>query len=177
LVIFGDPSEVDRLKTAVEDELPRSKVLLDRTHQEALGYRLVVLKGNKSTAGESQIPMARLHREVGRVTRDGSVEVSKLSSQGFVSFGPYFGLGEGSYTATLQYTSMSAENLGYFEVFNDARQKSYKELLESNGQGLQDLTIEFDVLAPNETWQLRTVYTGISGATFHKIDLKSTRTE
>ncbi len=175
LVIYGNPEEVRTLKEKVQLELPNLDQLMDVTHSDGLGYRLVVLSSNESASREAIISMARLDRQIGIVENDGSVSVSGGVSQGFVSFGPYFGLGKGSYTATLEYTSSSREKLGYFEIFNDVTQKSVLSPLVSAGSGMQRVVINFEVSGLDSTWQLRTVYSGQSDVIFHRIVLRMSR--
>ena len=175
LVIYGDPQQAEALFRKVRLELPRSNVLLDETNKDALGYRLLVLQGNASSAGEATIPLSRFDRQIGSTRKDGSVFVATGSSEGFVSFGPYFGLGNGAYTATLEYSSSSQESIGYFEVFNDVTKESFRTKITSTGIGLQRSTVSFEVLKLNSTWQLRTVYSGRDSATFHRVILKMSK--
>jgi hypothetical protein len=175
LVIYGDGQQVEDLYRKVRLEIPRSNVLLDETSKDALGYRLLVLRGNISSKGEATIPLSRFDRQIGSKRKDGSVFVASGSSEGFVSFGPYFGLGNGSYTATLEYSSSSREPVGYFEVFNDVTKESFRTLLNSRGTGLQRANVSFEVSKLNATWQIRTVYSGRNSAIFHRVILKMSK--
>lgn len=172
LVIYGDPQEVENLQMQLQVEIPRAKKLLDVTHMEGLNYRLVVMIGNSSVEGNSTISISRLDRSIGKANKDGSVYVSASEESGFVSFGPYFGLGTGEYSATLLFESYSAETLGYFEVFDDKTQKYVRNSLVSDGSGIQRSKVEFAVPPGSATWQLRTVDTGTSPVTYRAILLE-----
>jgi hypothetical protein len=172
LVIYGDPQEVENLETRLHTEIPRAKKILDVTHTEGLKYRLLVVAGNSSLQGNSTISMSRLDRSIGKANKDGSVYVSASEESGYVSFGPYFGLGTGKYSATLLFESYSAETLGHFEVFDDKTQKYVRNSLISDGSGIQRLTINFSVPSRSATWQLRTVDTATSPVTYQAILLE-----
>lgn len=172
LVIYGTPQEVEALVRRVRIELPQINEIIDVVNPEGLGYRLMVVSGNSGGEGNSTIPMARLDRQIGRPNSDGSVKVDEGTPNGFVSFGPYFGLGVGSYSATLLFDSEFKDSLGYFEVFDDQLQKFVRIELYSNGTGLQFSTVEFIVEPQSSTWQLRTVYTGSTEVTYHEIVLR-----
>jgi hypothetical protein len=172
LVIFGDTKTVQNIATKLNSELSSTKVLKDITHSTGLGYRLVVLQGNTKTTGMSTIPVARLDRNIGTPREDGSVFVRPENGTGFVSFGPYFGLGSGSYTATLEFISDDRGGVGYFEVYSDKTQRAITTTVESNSKGPQKATIRFDVTSDSSTWQLRTVYQGKVEVSFDDIVLQ-----
>jgi hypothetical protein len=172
LVIYGVPQEVTSLERKIKLELPQLKTLIDVTNSEGLGYRLVVVSGNSGEEGNSTISMSRLDRQIGRPNRDGSVTVDTGTSRGFVSFGPYFGLGSGSYSATLLFNSKFKESIGYFEVYEDKTQQSVRNQLYSDGTGMQFSTVKFIVGPQSKTWQLRTVYSGSSEVLYQEILLK-----
>lgn len=172
LVIYGDPETVESLKSRVLEELSSPQPLIDVTNPGGLKYRLVVLRGNSKDLSETTFLMSQLSRSVGTITDFGSVSVEGMSQNGYVSYGPFLGLGLGSYSATLDFSSSDRENLGYFEIYDDVTKTSIKSSLESSGQGQQRLTIKFIVQSKSASWQFRTVYSGQSRATFHQIKLR-----
>lgn len=170
LVIFGDASIVEQYLMRTKLELPNSVVLLDRTHSEGLGYRLVALQGNAGPRGETLIPAARLYREIGRPQIDGSVVAGR--NEGFVTFGPYFGLGEGTYSATIVFESEFKGVIGQFEVVDDKNGSSTKVPLIADGSGQQEASIHFLVESSSETWQLRTFHNGSQAVLYHHFILR-----
>lgn len=157
LVLYGDPTTVGQYRNRTLRELPRARELLDVTHSRGLGYRLLVMTGNGVGTGQSLISMSRLDREIGRLAETGHVIVSRDSPSGFVSFGPYMGLGAGEYSATLTYDSRAIGKLGQLEVFEDGAGTAVKSEIVSSGKGLQTVDVDFVVKRGSGTWQFRTI--------------------
>jgi len=100
------------------------------------------------------------------------VTVAAGSATGFASFGPYFGLGQGNYKATLHYKSSGIGTIGDFQVFNDLTLRWNSIELVSLKPGDQSAAVNFKVTAEDATWQLRTIYTGKTKAQFMYITLE-----
>jgi hypothetical protein len=160
LVIYDEPYKVSRLLAAVENQLTRSKVLLDEKNTDGLKYRLLVLLGNSESVGYADIPVGRLNRNIGQVAKDGSVVVASGTPNGFASFGPFFSLGAGKYRAVLNIESESIGDVGIFEVFNDRSGKSVGARIKQPAPGNASYEVNFSVGRDDTTWQLRTQYTG-----------------
>lgn len=175
LVIYGAPQQVGKILTQVQGELSKPREILDVTNKRGLGYRLVVIKSNAGINAQAEIPLSRLDRQIGSARDNGTVFVKGGTRSGFVSFGPYFGLGKGSYTATLEYAADASGPIGYFEVFNDVTQKSSQSTISSHGNGSEQISISFVVENEAATWQLRTVYTGQMSVSFRTIVLQKTK--
>ena len=172
LVVYGSQINVAKTLIDVRAELPRAEVILDEIHSAGLKYRLVVLSGNSNEYGRVDIPISRLDRNIGSSNDDGSVTVTAGSANGFASFGPYFGLGQGRYKATLRYKTSGIGNVGEFQVFNDLTLKWNSTELVSFKPGDQVAAVTFEVSAEDATWQLRTIYRGIIEAQFMSITLE-----
>ena len=172
LVIYGDPSEVEDLLNRVNLELPQSRKILDVSNSSGLRYRLVAVDGNSKETAEFDFPMSRFKRSIGTLGSDGSVLVDSSSGAGFVSFGPWFSLGQGTYEAELLYESTGTNLRGRFEVFDDVTGKVVATLLNNNPKGKQTSKVVFSSSGEGSIWQLRTVYESGEGATFHNISLK-----
>ena len=172
LVIYGKQKIVAEILAGVNSQLPRAKVLLDEVHLEDLEYRLVVLSGNGNEYGQAEIPISRLERNIGVVNTDGSVSVAAGTANGFVSFGPYFGLSPGRYKATLHFSTSSIGSIGDFEVFNDRVSIPSSVALQADGVGVHSASVNFEVKPEDATWQLRTIYTGTIEARFSRITLE-----
>jgi hypothetical protein len=172
LVVYGNQATAAERLTRVRSQLPRAKIVLDEVHTKGLKYRLVVLAGNSAEYGKVQIPLSRLDRNLGIANSDGSVTVAAGSADGFASFGPYFGLGQGNYKATLHYKSSGLGRIGDFQVFNDLTSKWNSVELVSLKPGDQSAAVNFEVTAKDATWQLRTIYTGRIEAQFMYITLE-----
>lgn len=172
LVVYGNQATVAKSLIRIRSQLPRAKIVLNEVHTKGLEYRLVVLAGNGTNYGNVQIPLSRLDRNLGIANSDGSVTVAAGSADGFASFGPYFGLGQGNYRATLHYKSSGLGRIGDFQVFNDLTSKWNSVKLASLKPGDQSATVNFEVTAEDATWQLRTIYTGKTEVQFMYITLE-----
>lgn len=171
LTVFGDLNEVKRLLPGVRDQLSSSRVLLDRTHDGGLRYRLVVLAGNVSEEASAEISLALLDRTIGTVTDGGIVEVSETSANGYATFGPYFTLTEGRYRATIEFESGTRGILGRFEAYRDETKQTFHTQLVSDGSGPQESSVDFTVGPNDGTWQIRTEYFGAIGMRITRITL------
>lgn len=172
LTIYGNPVEVRRLLALVQNQLPSSKIQLDETNINDLKYRLVVILGNSGNTARSNIPIARLDRNIGSDNGDGSVVVTSGTPQGFVSFGPYFSLGAGRYRATLNIDANEIGNVGVFEVFNDRTGAIDKVQIRTKSPGPSSFEVDFVVKRDDSTWQLRTQYKGRFDVRFIDISLE-----
>jgi hypothetical protein len=172
LVVYGNQATVVESLRRIRFQLPRAKIVLNEVHTKGLRYRLIVLVGNGTNYGNAQIPLSRLDRNLGIPNSDGSVTVAAGSATGFASFGPYFGLGQGRYRATLHYQTSGIGKIGEFQVFNDLTLKWNSIELESSKPGDQVSAVNFEVSADDATWQLRTIYTAKIEATFMHITLE-----
>lgn len=160
LTVFGDVNEVAKLIPGVKRQLPRSRVLLDVTHSSALGYRLVVFRGNDVESASAEISLSDLDRTIGTISADGSVTIPANAANGYATFGPYFTLGPGRYRAQITYESSSEGNFGLFEMYNDVSSKTFGSRLVSDGSGTQKADVLFNVTESDGTWQVRTEYFG-----------------
>ena len=172
LVIYGHPSKVENLLNRVKLELPQSTKILDVSNSPGLQYRLVAVDGNSEETAEFVFPMSRFNRSIGTPGLDGSVSVGAKSGSGFVSFGPWFSLGQGTYEAELLYESVGQNLRGRFEVFDDVTGKIVATRLNNETKGKRISKIRFTSSGEGSIWQLRTVYEGGEGATFRTISLK-----
>jgi hypothetical protein len=172
LVIYGDPKTVGQYHERLKQELPRAKILKDALNPKGLNYRLMVLQGSSETNGEVTIPLSHLDRNLGQLAKGGSIQVDAGSPPGFVSFGPYVGLGSGAYRATIHFESEVLGPVGYFESFNDVTGESERVDLDVVQQGLQSAFVTFTSPGFGTTWQFRTVYDGKFGARFHFIRIE-----
>jgi hypothetical protein len=109
---------------------------------------------------------------LGQLAKGGSIQVDAGSPPGFVSFGPYVGLGSGAYRATIHFESEVLGPVGYFESFNDVTGESERVDLDVVQQGLQSAFVTFTSPGFGTTWQFRTVYDGKFGARFHFIRIE-----
>ena len=166
LVIYGDSVETEKMLQRVKKEIPDVSIVRDVTHSSGLSYRLVAVAVNETRDLSSVMPMSRFFRDTGEVQVDGSLEIKQGAAPGWVSFGPYFGLGAGRYTAELFYSSPGSEFIGTFEVVNDATGETELSQLSSNNGQLTTVSLEFTVSSNDNTWQFRTRYEGNSGASF-----------
>lgn len=132
----------------------------------------MVLQGANETNSEVTIPIAHLDRNLGKLAKGGSIQVDAGSPPGFVSFGPYVGLGNGTYRATIHFESEELGPLGYFESFNDVTGESARVDLVAVQQGQQSAFVTFESPGFGTTWQFRTIYDGKFGARFHFIKLE-----
>jgi hypothetical protein len=175
LVIYGDSVEAERILQRVKKEIPDISIVRDVTHSSGLSYRLIALSVNQGKEVTSIMPMSRFFREIGELQTDGSLEVKQGTAPGWVTFGPYIGLGAGDYKAELHYSSAKSEFIGTFEVVNDAAGKSHSvDLANSQGQ-LTTASIRFTVSPTDNTWQFRTLYKGNSAVSFKLIKLIKTQ--
>ena len=175
LVIYGDSAEAEKMLQRVKREIPGMSIVRDVTHSGGLSYRLIALSVNQGKEATSIMPMSRFFREIGELQPDGTLEIKQGSAPGWVSFGPYIGLGAGEYKAEIYYSSPKSEFIGTFEVVNDAAGKSRSVDL-ANGQGqLTSASIRFTVSPTDNTWQFRTLYKGNSAVSFKLIKLIKTQ--
>jgi hypothetical protein len=172
LIIYGYPSEVQDLFNRVSLELPQSRKTVDVIDPSGLGYRLIAIDGNSKETAELVFPMTRFHRTIGTPGTNGSVLVDSRSSTGFVSFGPWFSLGQGTYEAELLYESSGSNLRGRFEVFDDVTGKIVSTRLHNDINGKRTSKVRFTSGGEGSIWQLRTVYEGGEETTFHTISLK-----
>jgi hypothetical protein len=172
LIIYGDPSEVQDLFNRVSLELPQLTKTLDVVNPAGLGYRLLAIDGNAKKTAEHVFPLSRFERTIGTTGIDGSVFVDSRSNWGFVSFGPYFGLGQGTYEAELAFDSRGTSLIGRFEAFNDQTGKAVTARINNMPGGKKTIKVRFTSFGEGSTWQLRTVYEGGEAATFQTITLK-----
>lgn len=166
LVIYGDSVETEKMLKRVKKEIPEVSVIRDETNSGGLSYRLIAIDVNQGNELTSTMLMSRFFRDTGEVQVDGSLEIKQGAAPGWVSFGPYFGLGAGRYTAELSYSSSGSEFIGTFEVVNDATGETEISQLSSNNGELTTVSLEFSVSSEDNTWQFRTRYEGNSGASF-----------
>lgn len=166
LVIFGDGVEAEKMLQRVKKEIPEVSVIRDETNSGGLSYRLIAIDVNQGNELTSTMLMSRFFRDVGEVQVDGSLEIKQGAAPGWVSFGPYIGLGVGRYTVELLYSSPGSEFIGTFEVVNDATGETELSQLSSNNGELTTVSLEFTVSSEDNTWQFRTRYEGNSGASF-----------
>lgn len=166
LVIYGDSVETEKMLKRVKKEIPEVSVIRDETNSGGLSYRLIAIDVNQGNELTSTMLMSRFFRNMGEVQVDGSLEIKQGAAPGWVSFGPYFGLGAGRYTAELSYSSPGSEFIGTFEVVNDATGETELSQLSSNNGELTTVSLEFAVSSEDNTWQFRTRYEGNSGASF-----------
>jgi len=166
LVIYGDGVEAEKMLKRVKKEIPDISIVRDITHGGGLSYRLIAITVNQAKDLTSIMPMSRFFRDTGEVQVDGSLEIKQGAASGWVSFGPYFGLGAGEYKAELFYSSPGSEFIGTFEVVNDATGKTELLQLSGNNGRLTTVSLEFSVSSKDNTWQFRTRYEGNSGASF-----------
>jgi hypothetical protein len=166
LVIYGDSVEAEKMLKRVKKEIPEMSIVRDVTHGGGLSYRLIAIAVNETRDLTSVMPMSRFFRDTGEVKVDGSLDIKQGSAPGWVSFGPYIGLGAGRYTAELSYSSPGSESIGTFEVVNDATGETELLQLSGNNSQLTTVSLEFAVSSKDNTWQFRTRYEGNSGASF-----------
>ena len=166
LVIYGDSVETKKMLQRVKKEIPDMSIVRDVTNSSGLSYRLIALAVKETRDLTSVMPMSRFFRDTGEVQDDGSLEIKQGSAPGWVSFGPYIGLGAGRYTAELSYSSPGSEFIGTFEVVNDATGETELLQLSGNNGQLTTVSLEFTVSSKDNTWQFRTRYEGNSGASF-----------
>ena len=166
LIIYGDATGVEKLLQRVKKEIPEVSVIRDETNSGGLSYRLIAIDVNQGNELTSTMPLSRFFRDIGEVQVDGSLEIKQGAAPGWVSFGPYIGLGVGRYTADLLYSSPGSEFIGTFEVVNDATGETELSQLSSNNGELTTVSLEFTVSSEDNTWQFRTRYEGNSGASF-----------
>jgi hypothetical protein len=172
LVIYGSPNEVERIFDRVSLELPQSKKILDVTNPSGLGYRLMAIDGNDRSTADYVFPLTRFERHIGTPESDGSVSVNSNSAPGFVSFGPYFGLGKGTYEAELLFDSDGTNLIGSFEVFHDPTGRAISTRLDGIRGAMMTVKVRFTSAGDGSTWQFRTVYEGGEAATFRSISLR-----
>ena len=175
LVIYGTPVEVEKMIQKVNNQIPDISVIRDVTHSGGLFYRLIALSVDQSREVTSIMPMNRFFHEIGELQIDGSLQVKKGTAPGWVSFGPYLGLGVGEYTAEIQFSSAQSDLIGTFEVVNDSVGKSYSLQLSNRKGELTSGSLRFSVSADDETWQFRTRYTGNLDVSFKIIKLIKTK--
>lgn len=175
LTIFGDPNEVASLLPRVMKQLPRAEILLNTAHRAGLGYRLVILEGNKGEFGSATILPSKLDRNIGKIFPDGSIEIEKGSSIGYATFGPYLSLTSGEYRAKLDFESIEHGQIGRFEMFSDVRESAISKSIVSDGSQNQSTIVSFIVKPSDQTWQFRTEYNGSLGMRLNKITLERLR--
>lgn len=166
LVIYGNSIEAEKMLQRVKKEIPDISIVRDVTHSSGLSYRLVAMTVNETRDLTSVMPMSRFFRDIGEVQDDGSLEIEQGVAPGWVSFGPYIGLGDGEYKAELSYSSPGSEFIGTFEVVNDVTGETELLRLSGNNGQLTTVSLEFTVSSKDNTWQFRTRYEGNSGASF-----------
>ena len=171
LVIYGNPDETESILNRVSLELPQSRKVLDVTNSSGLQYRLIAIEGNGKSTNHYVFPMTRFDRQIGTLQSDGSVLVDSNSAPGFVSFGPYFGLGEGTYEAELLFDSAGSSLVGSFEVFEDLTEKSISTQLDKVSGVMRTAKVRFTSTDNGSTWQFRTIYEGGEAVTFRSISL------
>jgi len=166
LVIYGDSVEAEKMLRRVKKEIPDVSIVRDITHGGGLSYRLIAITVNQAKGLASVMPMSRFFRDIGEVQDDGSLEIKQGAASGWVSFGPYLGLGAGRYTAELFYSSPELDVFGTFEVVNDATGETELLQISGNNGQLSTVSLEFTVSSKDNTWQFRTRYEGNFGASF-----------
>ena len=166
LVIYGDSVEAEKMLQRVKKEIPDVSIVRNVTHGGGLSYRLIAIAVNQARDLTSIMPMSRFFRDVGEVQDDDSLEIKQGVAPGWVSFGPYIGLGVGEYKAELSYSSRGSEFIGTFEVVNDVTGETELLQLSGNNGQLTTVSLEFSVSSKDNTWQFRTRYEGNSGASF-----------
>jgi hypothetical protein len=166
LVIYGNSIEAEKMLQRVKKEIPDISIVRDVTHSSGLSYRLVAMTANETRDLTSVMTMSRFFRDIGEVQDDGSLEIEQGVAPGWVSFGPYIGLGDGEYKAELSYSSPGSEFIGTFEVVNDVTGETELLRLSGNNGQLTTVSLEFTVSSKDNTWQFRTRYEGNSGASF-----------
>lgn len=166
LVIYGDSVEAEKMLQRVKKEIPDVSIVRNVTHGGGLSYRLIAIAVNQARDLTSIMPMSRFFRDVGEVQDDDSLEIKQGVAPGWVSFGPYIGLGVGEYKAELSYSSRGSEFIGTFEVVNDVTGETELLQLSGNNGQLTTVSLEFTVSSEDNTWQFRTRYEGNSGASF-----------
>lgn len=172
LAIYGDAREVKSLLQSVSRQLSNSEIVLDRTHDKNLRYRLVVMRGDSKSSAKTTIFPAQLSRNIGTDHQDGSVFLEPENGPGFATFGPYFSLTNGSYVAELFFETDEIGRIGTFEVFSDSRFSNYNTQITSVGPGISSAKVLFTVFPDDSTWQLRTDYEASTRVRLLRIELK-----
>ncbi len=177
LVIYGPPPDVERVRRRLKGEFSHPEILIDETNPGGLGYRLVVITTDATETARARVGLARLARQTGELLGDESVLLRVGDAPGYATFGPYLGLGSGSYVAEIEYQTVQSGSIGYFEVYNDQTQESHRIELSQEDGGRFRSTVRFTSTPESGTWQFRTYVNGQHEAKLLRITLERLETK
>lgn len=164
VAVFGPATEVASMIATFPDDLGVGSVLLDRTHDRALGYRLVVYAMPDSTRlpftwRADALPIANGELDGSEVT------VGPGDDPGFVTFGPYQLLQPGRYLIEVRYRSSlpAGQRAGVSDVSSQQTSTIVAApLFGSLGESVV-VPIEFEVAGDqgDVRWEFRTSWDGV----------------
>jgi hypothetical protein len=172
---YGPPADVAAVLATFPTDLGVGEKILDVTHDDDLGYRLVVYSMPDSgklpfTWTADVLPLA-----AGSVVGT-DVRVDKDDTPGFVTYGPYVPLQRGHYELVLSYTSTlpTSESAGTFDVASPELGNAGQTAIEGSGGGPATARLRFDVMDGSGRWEFRTLWNGLGELTIHSITLSAT---
>ncbi|MEZ5225002.1 MAG: hypothetical protein R2743_26160 [Ilumatobacteraceae bacterium] len=163
VAVFGPRREVADMLSTFPSDLGVGTVLLDETHDSALGYRLVVYAMPDAT----RLPFT--WRADALPIANGSLvgteaQVGPGDEPGFVTFGPYQMLQPGRYLLEVSYrSSLGADEIaGLADVSSQDASTIASEPLPGTAGRSSTVRIEFEVGPENGTarWEFRSSWTG-----------------
>jgi hypothetical protein len=176
LAVYGPEGDVARvLPTLVRDLGPDlGATLLDASHDDALGYRLVVYATPDSSTPPFTWPADILLVKSGQ--RSGTTVVARPGdAPGVVTFGPYVPFEHGRYVATIRYSSSEppSQQVGGFDVSSIRTGVIADVLLPGTSGAEREVSVEFTSDDPAAQYELRSRWDGLG--TFTVVSVSYTR--
>jgi hypothetical protein len=164
LAVYGPKDDVARvLPTMARDLGPDlGATLLDATHDDALGYRLVVYATPDASTAPFTWPADILLVKSGQ--RSGTTVVARPGDvPGVITFGPYVPFRPGRYMATIRYSSSepASRQVGGFDVSSIRTGVIADVLLPGTGGAEREVSVEFTSNDPAAQYELRSRWDGV----------------
>ena len=163
LAVFGPPTEVAAVLSTFPEDLGVGTVMLDVTHDRALGYRLVVYAMPDAT----RLPFT--WRADSLPIANGSLDGSEVRTgpgdqPGFVTFGPYQLLSPGRYRVEIRYRSSlpATVRAGAADVSSQPTSSIATVALAGTAGRSAIIPLEFEVAIDQATvrWEFRSSWDG-----------------
>jgi hypothetical protein len=171
---LGPPDEVTAIVATFDTDLRVGTKVLDVSHDDALGYRLVVFAMPDAAYLPFTLTADVLPRATGSLIGT-SVHVRAGDAPGFVTYGPYLPLFAGRYEVALEYDSNLplGVSAGAFEVASPELGDAGRVSITGSSGQVAIARLPFDVRANSGRWEFRTSWNATGELTIRSITLSS----
>lgn len=174
LAVYGPPESVGAILANLPKDLGIVRKLADESHTMGLGYRLTVFEMPSNRKFPFSWDAHWLPATV-PTRANQPVMASAGVTPGFITFGPYVTLPEGTYEAVLSYRSAGSESLevGGFDVSSPETGVASAKALFGTDDKPSTKAIIFRVTKNQSThrWEFRSIWNGASNITVESVTL------